>query len=99
MNEVSYGTILAKMAKVVIYSKDYCPYCDQAKRLLKLRDIPFEEINIGQWSMDAVNKLTERSGMRTVPQIFHGDELIGGCDELVAKDQRESGLDSLKSAQ
>ena len=67
---ISYGSILDYMARVVIYTKDHCPYCVTAKSLLERREIPFEEINIQQWSIEKVEELTARSGMRTVPQIF-----------------------------
>ncbi|PCI36448.1 MAG: glutaredoxin [Elusimicrobia bacterium] len=86
------------MASVIIYTKNNCPFCVAAKSLLERRQVPFDEVNIQRWSIEEVEKLAERSGMRTVPQIFFGDEVIGGCDELVAKDQQEGSLDSLKSA-
>ncbi|MGE3975318.1 MAG: glutaredoxin domain-containing protein [Bdellovibrionales bacterium] len=83
------------MAKVVIYSKDYCPYCKAAKSLLNQRGIPYEEILIGEGDDAMYKELCHRSGMRTVPQIFNGDELIGGYMELSALNKRD-GLDSLK---
>ena len=83
------------MANVVIYSKDYCPYCKAAKSLLAQRGIPYKEIHIGE-NDDAMYKdLCQKSGMRTVPQIFNGDELIGGFMELSDLDKRD-GLGSLK---
>jgi glutaredoxin len=65
----------------VIWSKYHCPYCDQAKALLKHNEIPFEEKKIG----DGYTKeelLEAVPGARSVPQIFIGGELIGGFTEL-----------------
>jgi len=67
--------------KAVIWSKYNCPYCDQAKALLKQRGIPFEEKKIG----DGYTKeelLEAVPSARTVPQIFLGEELVGGFIEL-----------------
>ena len=71
---------------VIVYTTDYCPYCDRAKALLKRRDIPFEEIDV---SNDAEKRtwLVKTTGRRTVPQIFIKGEPIGGSDELHALDR------------
>ncbi|HTL11552.1 MAG TPA: glutaredoxin 3 [Bdellovibrionota bacterium] len=82
---------------VVMYTKTTCPYCVMAKRLLTMRGITFEEINVEKWPDDQRQALMKRSGMRTVPQIFHGDRLIGGYDDLHALDEKEGNLDSLKA--
>jgi glutaredoxin len=69
------------MSKVVIWSKYNCNQCDQAKALLKSKDIPFEEKKIG----DGYTKeelLEAVPTARTVPQIFLDGELIGGFTEL-----------------
>ena len=69
--------------KAIVWSKYHCPYCDQAKALLKSKDIPFEEKKIG----DGYTKeelLEAVPGARTVPQIFIDDQLIGGFTELKA---------------
>jgi len=81
------------MAKVVIYSKNYCPYCDRAKNLLNSKGIPFEERNI-EGKPEEFKALMEKTGMRTVPQIFINDELIGGFDDMNALD-KAGKLDSL----
>ena len=67
--------------KAVVWSKYHCPYCDQAKALLKQRGIMFEERKIGdgytkEELMEAV------PDARTVPQIFVDEQLIGGFTEL-----------------
>jgi glutaredoxin 3 len=67
--------------KAVVWSKYNCPYCDQAKALLKMKGIPFEEKKIG----DGYTKeelLEAVPTARTVPQIFLGEELVGGFTEL-----------------
>lgn len=72
------------MKKVVIYTTDYCPYCVRAKRLLDLKKVSYEEIDVthNQAMRDEMMKKAE--GRRTVPQIFIDDEPIGGCDDLHA---------------
>lgn len=81
------------MAKVVIYSKNYCPYCDRAKNLLKTKGVSFEEHNIEN-KPEEMKALMEKTGMRTVPQIFIDDKLIGGFDDMNALD-KEGKLDPL----
>lgn len=69
------------MTKAIIWSKYHCPYCDQAKALLKQRGVPFEERKIG----DGYTKeelLEAVPTARTVPQIFINNNLIGGFTEL-----------------
>lgn len=70
------------MAKVTVYTMDYCPFCDRAKALLKQKNIPFEEIKVSQDDDKTWDDLEKRTGMKTMPQIFHGDDVIGGCSEL-----------------
>jgi glutaredoxin 3 len=74
------------MTPVRIYTTRVCPYCIAAKRLLKARGVSYEEIDVtGDDAQRAW--LVEATGRRTVPQIFIGDEAIGGFDELSALDQ------------
>lgn len=82
------------MAKVVVYTKDYCPYCVAAKTLLQQRGIAYDEIKLSTDSEEFA-ALAKRSGMRTVPQIYHGDRLIGGFDAL-SKLDKETALAQLK---
>lgn len=81
------------MNEVKVYTQTYCPYCDRAKSLLKEKGVNFEEINL-DGKPDELNSLREKTGMRTVPQIFIGEELIGGYSELSSLDQ-EGKLDTL----
>ncbi len=75
--------------KAVVWSKYNCPYCDQAKALLKQKGIVFEEKKIG----DGYTKeelLEAVPNARTVPQIFLDDKLIGGFTELKKLLEQES---------
>lgn len=83
------------MAKVVIYTTAYCPYCDMAKALFLRKQVAFENVDV---TSDAEKRawLAETTGQRTVPQIFINDKPIGGFDELSAL-QRTGKLDPLLS--
>lgn len=81
------------IAEVVVYTKDYCPYCTWAMRLLDKKGVSYEEIDV---THDLVRRqeMMERSHRRTVPQIFICGEPVGGYDDLVALD-RAGKLDAL----
>jgi glutaredoxin len=70
--------------KAIVWSKDQCPYCDQAKALLTSRNIEFEERKIGD-GFTKEELLEAVPTARTVPQIFLDGELIGGFNELRTK--------------
>ena len=72
------------MTEIKIYTTDYCPYCKKAKALLNQMNLNFEEIDITQNEDDAMDNLTAKTGISTVPQIFINDKFIGGCDDLFA---------------
>jgi glutaredoxin 3 len=75
-------------AKVTMYTTQVCPFCVRAKQLLKSRGVAeIDEIRI---DLDPVQRdaMMARTGRRTVPQIYVGDTHVGGCDDLVALDQR-----------
>lgn len=82
------------MKDVVIYTKDACPYCRLAEKFLHEKNIPFKNVDVSD--DDAMReKLVELSGQRTVPQIFVGDESIGGYSDMMrlhAKGQFEPKL-------
>ena len=61
---------------ITVYSKNNCPYCDRAKALLESKEVPFKEINIEN-DAESRQMLLDK-GLRSVPQIFHGYELIPG---------------------
>ena len=67
--------------KAVVWSKDNCAYCDQAKALLEQRGIEFEERKIGHGSTRE-QLLESVPTARSVPQIFLNDEFVGGFTEL-----------------
>jgi glutaredoxin 3 len=73
------------MASVTVYSTKVCPYCVRAKSLLQRRGIAFVEVDVTN-DADKRDWLVQATGRRTVPQIFIGDEPIGGSDELHALD-------------
>lgn len=75
------------MPKVVIYSKDFCPFCVRAKNLLNQKKVSFEEIMVDK-DPKLFSELKEKSGMLTVPQIFIDDKLIGGFTELAELDSQ-----------
>ena len=72
---------------MTIYTTQTCPYCVRAKRLLQKKSVPYEEIDVS-WDDDKRMQLLRRTGRRTVPQIFIGDEHVGGSDELYDLEQR-----------
>ena len=70
------------MMKAIVWSNVGCSYCEQAKNLLKAKDIEFEERNIahGTWTVQQLQEAVP--GARTVPQIFIDEKYIGGYQEL-----------------
>lgn len=72
------------MAQVVIYTKDYCPYCVRAKALFDILQQPYTEIDLSQQPNRLEEMLQLSGGSRTVPQIFINSQHIGGCDDLMA---------------
>ena len=76
------------MQAVKMYTTAVCPYCQQAKQLLKRRGVEqVEEIRIDQIAGER-EKMMSLTGRRTVPQIFIGQTHVGGCDDLMALDAR-----------
>ena len=67
--------------KAIVWSKNACPFCDQAKGLLKMKGIEFEERNINK-DFTKEQLLEAVPEARTLPQIFLDDKLIGGFTEL-----------------
>jgi glutaredoxin 3 len=76
------------MTAVKMYTTQVCPYCVRAKALLKQRGV--EQIDEVRIDLDPAqrDRMVALTGRRTVPQIFIGDRHVGGCDDLVALDQR-----------
>lgn len=85
------------MQAVTMYTTAVCPYCVRAKQILKSKGIEqIEEIRIDTDPAQRL-KMMERSGRRSVPQIFIGQTHVGGCDDLVALDG-QGGLMALLNA-
>lgn len=84
------------MKKVVVYTAPSCPYCVRAKQLLGSKGIPFEEIFVSWEDEKAWIEMEKRSGMKTVPQIYIDDKLVGGFTDLYALDQSGKLQDLLK---
>jgi glutaredoxin 3 len=85
------------MAKVLMYSTGVCPFCLMAERLLKSKGVQaIEKIRV-DLEPQRRQEMMERTGRRTVPQIYVGDRHIGGYDDLSALD-RAGGLDPLLAA-
>jgi glutaredoxin 3 len=82
------------MTKVVMYSTGFCPYCVMAERLLRVRGVTeIEKIRV---DLEPARRaeMMEKTGRRTVPQIFIGGTHVGGYDDL-AKLDRNEGLTKL----
>ncbi|WP_269631660.1 glutaredoxin 3 [Pelomonas sp. BJYL3] len=86
------------MSLVKMYTTQVCPYCVRAKALLKQRGVEqIEEIRV---DLDPAQReaMMTLTGRRTVPQIFIGQTHVGGCDELIALDQRGGLMPLLQQA-
>ena len=85
------------MARVIMYSTGVCPFCLMAERLLKSKGVAdIEKIRV-DLEPERRQEMMQRTGRRTVPQIYVGDRHIGGYDDLAALD-RAGGLDPLLAA-
>ncbi len=86
------------MQAVKMYTTAFCPYCVQAKRVLKSKGVDqIEEVRVDA-NPDERVKMMEITGRRTVPQIFIGDTHVGGCDDLMALDGRGGLMPLLNAA-
>lgn len=85
------------MAHVTIYTRQFCPYCTRALRLLQDKGVDMTHIDAGM-DVEKKREMVERSGgARTFPQIFVGDQHIGGCDDMMAL-ERAGKLDPMLQA-
>lgn len=85
------------MAEIVIYTKDYCPYCHAAKQLLASKGAAFTEVDIQKHPERRAEMVGKSGGRTTVPQIFIGGTHVGGCDDIHALNDA-GGLDKLIAA-
>ena len=84
------------MAKVEIYTTQWCPYCHAAKSLLDGKGVPYEEVDADD-PATRMAMVERANGRRTVPQIFIGETHVGGYDDMAALERRGQ-LDSLLAA-
>ena len=85
------------MAKVEMYTKTFCPYCDKAKALLQQKGVEFETYNLNDEPARMAEMQERNPGARTVPQIFINDQAIGGFDDRNALNEKGE-LDGLLAA-
>jgi glutaredoxin 3 len=89
---------MQRMNTVRMYTTLVCPYCQRAKALLKQRGVAaIDEIRV-DLEPEQRDKMIEITGRRTVPQIFIGNTHVGGCDDLVALDQKGGLMPLLQGA-
>lgn len=82
------------MRPVTIYTTDYCPYCTRAKQILTREKVEFTEVDV-TGNDSKRSWLVQTTGQRTVPQIFFGEEPVGGCmdlEEIVKRGQLTTKL-------
>ena len=83
------------MAKVLMYKKNPCPYCDRAVNFLEGRGIEFEVVDL-TGKQDELEKIKNETGWRTVPIIMIDGKLIGGYTDLKALDEEGKLMEMLK---
>lgn len=81
------------MNQIIMYSSDYCPFCMRAKSLLHKKGLNYQEINVDR-DRALRQEMTQKSGKTSVPQIWIGEQHIGGCDEIHAL-ERSGSLDQI----
>jgi glutaredoxin 3 len=74
------------MRSVTVYSDEICTLCHSVENLLNVREIPYEKVMV-QEGTDAYDELVQRTGMKSLPQVFIGSLLLGGYQETLAADQ------------
>ncbi|HYC49044.1 MAG TPA: glutaredoxin 3 [Burkholderiales bacterium] len=84
-------------AKVLMYTTGVCPYCQMAERLLRTKGVEIEKVRVDLEPARRV-EMMEKTGRRTVPQIYVGETHVGGYDDLAALD-RAGRLDPLLAGQ
>ena len=85
------------MSKVVMYSTAVCPFCVRAEQLLTRKGVTdIEKVRVDV-QPDRREEMMQKTGRRTVPQIYIGETHVGGCDELYDL-ERQGKLDALLAA-
>jgi glutaredoxin 3 len=72
------------MSPILIYTKNFCPYCDAAKELLQRKKVDYTEISVEGDPLARATMTKRAAGRSTVPQMFIGEIHVGGCDDLYA---------------
>ena len=85
------------MARVTIYTRPFCGFCARALSVLNAKGADVTEIEAGFDPAKRQEMIAKAGGRATFPQIFIGEQHIGGCDDLMALD-RAGGLDPLLNA-
>lgn len=85
------------MSDVYLYSTQTCPFCIQAKQLLASKGVEFEEISV-DGNPELRMEMMEKSGQRTVPQIWIDEVHVGGCEDLYALERAGKLDDMLKKS-
>jgi glutaredoxin 3 len=75
------------MSKVQIYTTHWCPYCTAAKALLEDKGVAYDEVDVTDPAL-RMEMVQRAHGRRTVPQIFIGEQHVGGFDEMAALERR-----------
>ncbi len=88
--------MVKQQAKIVVYTKAYCPFCIRAKHLLNSLELDYQEISV-DGKPQLQDEMAKLAGRCTVPQIFINDKPIGGCDDLFAM-HRAGEFEALVSA-
>ena len=88
---------MSAMAHVTIYTKPYCPYCIRAVSLLEKKGVEFTEIEAAFEPEKRQEMIQRSNGRATFPQIFIGDQHVGGCDDMMALEY-DGKLDALLAA-
>ena len=83
------------MKEVTIFTTKTCPYCYKAKRLLKKLNIVYKEISV-DFNPKLRSEMAAKAGKTSVPQIWFGDNHIGGCDDLHHLHQATNLLEALR---
>ena len=84
------------MQKVLMYCTAACPFCQAAERLLGEKGVAIEKVRV-DLEPERRAEMMQKSGRRTVPQIWIGSHHVGGCDDLYAL-ERKGGLDAMLKA-
>ena len=82
------------MPDVEIYTQPWCPYCARAMRILDGKGVTYREIDAPHGSAAREESIRRSGGTTSVPQIFVGGQLVGGCDDLMSLDA-QGRLDAL----